>query len=187
MAKIGQNDLTLGLRGRFGKQFQFRRYRNQTIALRHYEIRQRNTDAQLAHRAKFRLAAQYAKGCLLVPELKAEYEKYGSAIESTAFAAAVKDFLTPIEIQDVLTASYDGQAGFPITIVVKDVFKVKSMLVTITDDDGNVVESGEASEVPGSPGFSYITKVSIPDVAGHTIKVEATDRPGKTVMNQVTF
>jgi len=187
MAKISQNDLTLGLRGRFGKQFQFRRYRNQTIALRHYEITQRNTDAQLQHREKFRLAAGYAKRSLLVPELKADYEKFGSAIGISAFAAAVKDYLTPIEIQDVLTANYDGQAEFPITVVVKDVLKVKSMLVTITDDDGNVVESGEASVVSGSQGFSYVTKVDIPDISGHTIRIEATDRPDKTVTHEVTL
>ncbi len=187
MAKIGQNDLTLGLRGRFGMQFQFRRYRNQTIALRHYEITQRNTDAQLQHREKFRLAAAYAKRSLLVPELKADYEKFGSAIGTSAFAAAVKDYLKPIEIQDVLTANYDGQAGFPLTIMVNDVFKVKSMSVTISDLVGNVVESGEASIMAGSSGYSYLTQVDIDDIAGHTIKVEATDRPGKTVTHQVTL
>src|SRR5690606_13237712 len=115
-----------------------------------------------------------------------DYEKFGGAIGTSAFAAAVKDYLKPIEIQDVLTANYDGQAGFPITIVVKDVLKVKSMLVTITDDDGNVIESGEASAMSGAPGFSYVTKVNIPDISGHTIKIEATDRPGKSVTHEVT-
>ena len=39
MACIDKNDLTLGLRGKFGDQFVFRKYRNRTIALRRFGLR----------------------------------------------------------------------------------------------------------------------------------------------------
>ena len=187
MARIENNDLTLGLRGKFGKQFLFRRYRNRTIAMRQYEGVRTNTDAQLEYREKFRVATLYAKRCMLTPELKSEYVRIGHLQEITPFAAAVTDFLKPIVIQDILTDTYNGEAGFPLTIMVNDVFKVKSMSVTITDLVGNVVESGEASIMAGSSGYSYLTQVDIADIAGHAIKVEATDRPGKTVTHQVTL
>ena len=90
-------------------------------------------------------------------------------------------------IQDILTNTYNGEAGFPLTIQVNDVFKVKTMTVTIIDPRGAVVESGEASLMSGASGYSYLTQVDIIEPLGHTIKVEATDRPGKSALHQVTL
>ncbi|HLT74171.1 MAG TPA: hypothetical protein VKZ68_03770 [Ohtaekwangia sp.] len=187
MARIENNDLTLGLRGKFGTQFLFRRYRNRTIAMRQYEFVRTSTAAQLACREKFRIATRYAKRCMLIPELKSEYSMIGQLREITAFVAAVTDYLKPIVIQDVQSATYNGEAGFPITIMVNDVHKVKTISVTITDQNNNVVESGEASIMQDSPGYSYVTQEDIGDVFGYTIKVEATDRPGNSVTHQLTL
>ncbi len=56
MARIDKNDLTLGLRGKFGDQFLFGKYRNRTIALRHFGPGGVTTEAQRQQRGKFRLA-----------------------------------------------------------------------------------------------------------------------------------
>ena len=52
MARIDKNDLTLGLRGKFGDQFLFRKYRNRTIALRRFGPGGVTTEAQRQQREK---------------------------------------------------------------------------------------------------------------------------------------
>jgi hypothetical protein len=188
MARIDGNDLTLGLRGKFGKQFIFRKYKNRTIALRKNSPSSARTEEQKEHRERFRLATLYAKRCMVKPDLKAEYNAIARESESgSAFAAAVADFLKPVTITEVLTNSYTGQVGFPLTIMVSEVFKVKTMHVTLTDMNGNIVESGSASRPAGAPQYSYITTVDIAAVAGLKIKVEVTDRPGNTITHEVTL
>jgi hypothetical protein len=188
MAHVNDNDVTLGLRGKFGKQFVFRKFGRKTIAARAASSTGRQTDAQHEHRERFRLATVYAKRSLLQPELKAEYEAIARAKQTTTpFAAAVGDFLKPVEINGILTASYHGEAGFPLTIMVNDLFKVKTMKVTFTNASGGVVESGLATRTAESAGYTYVTTVAIPDVSGLNIKVEVTDRPGNLVMDDVTL
>jgi hypothetical protein len=186
MARIDGNDLTLRLKGKFGKQFVFRKFKNRTVALRAFEPNRTKTEAQLEHRERFRLATLYAKRCMLIPELKAEYEMIARATDnSSAFATAIADFLKPVTIEEVLTASYNGQSGFPLSIMVSSVFKVKTMTVTITNANGTVVESGNASIMAGSSGFSYVTTVELSAIAGVKINVTVTDRPGNTVTHDV--
>jgi hypothetical protein len=188
MARIDGNDLTLGLRGKFGKQFVFKKFKNRTIAVRKADPSGITTELQTDHRSRFRLAAVYAKRSLLIPELKAEYEAMAKATDNTsAFAAAVFDFLKSVSITGILTATYSGEVGFPITITVSDLFKVKTMTVTLTDRDGTVIESGSAELLSTSVNYSYITTVSIPNISGLKIKVEITDRPGNTDMHEVTL
>ena len=98
MARINGNDVTLGLRGKFGKQFVFRKFKNRTIAFRRPdEVESKNTESQVAHRERFRIAALYAKRALLSPELKEEYEAIARATDgASAFAIALGDFMKPV-------------------------------------------------------------------------------------------
>jgi hypothetical protein len=188
MARVDENDVTLGLRGKFGKQFVFRKFLNRTIAVRKSRPTGGNTQAQSEHRDQFRLATLYAKRCLLQPALKAEYELIARATDQvSAFAAAVGDYLKPVAITAVVTVTYKGEAGYPLGILVNDLFKVKTMKVTISDAAGNILESGDAMLSEGAVGYTYITTVSIPDVTGLVIKVEVTDRPGNIVAQEVTL
>ena len=163
MARIDKNDLTPGLRGKFGDQFLFRKT---TIALRRFEASGVTTEAQRQQREKFRLATLYAKRCMLTPELKAEYDKIGRTYGNGAFAAAVTDFLKSITVDAILTNSYSGQAGFPLTVMVNDIHKMKTMKVTLESASGQVIEEGNAAFMPGSSGYCYVTTVDIANVDG---------------------
>jgi hypothetical protein len=188
MARIEGNDLTLGLRGKFGKQFVFRKYKARTIASRKAEPTASTTDAQLEHRAKFRLAAAYARRAMLNPELKAEYEAMSRAHDnSSAFAAAVADYLKPVTITGILTQEYHGELGFPLAITVSDIFKIKTMKITLTDRDGNILDSGSAQLLPEYANYVFTTAVAVPDITGLSIKVEVTDRPGNIAVHEVTL
>ena len=79
MAYVDGNDITLGLRGKFGQQFVFRKFGNGTIATRKPQPSGSNTPAQQGHRERFRLATFYAKQCMMRPDLKAEYEAIAKA------------------------------------------------------------------------------------------------------------
>jgi hypothetical protein len=186
MAQVDENDLTTGLRGKFGDQFVFRKFGDRTIAYKMRRQAESSTEKQLLHREKFRLAASYAKQSLLMPEMKAEYEAIARAKRNTTvFATAVADFLKPVTITDILIAPYKGEVCFLLTVAVNDIFKVKKMKVIISNADGAVLESGDAIGGNDSSGYSYITTAFIPDVKGVTIKAEVIDRPGNVVVKEV--
>jgi hypothetical protein len=188
MARVDENDVTLGLRGRFGKQFVFRKHGKKTIAVRRGTPTGGNTLAQNVHRDKFRLATIYAKRCLLQPEMKADYEVMARAKEMTSpFAAALGDYLSPVSIKGIVTDTYKGEAGYPLGVLVSDVYKVKTIKVMIVDASDVVIESGDAIRAEGNVGFTYITTVSIPVVAGMRVRVEVKDRPGNTVTHEVSL
>lgn len=188
MALVHDNDMTLGLRGKVGKQFVFRKFGRKTIAARKSAPSGEMTEKQQLHRQRFRSAAHYAKVSLLVPALNAEYSAIAKQREyPSAFAAALGDYLKPTQITEIVTTSYHGEIGNPVIIKVNDLFKVKSMKVTFTNLMGEVVESGNAVFAPEHAGYAYIATVRVPDIAGISIKVETTDRPGNVVTKIVTL
>lgn len=187
MAKVDGNDLTLGLRGKFGDQFVFRKSGKMTVATKRSAPTGAPTEKQVLQRERFRMATLYARRCMLHPELKADYEAISSAANMGAFAAAVRDYLKPIAISEIALNGYNGEADWPIGIVVNDVLKVKTLKVTITDVSGSILESGEATRSGSSSGHTYVTTVPIPDVSGVTIRVEAKDRPGNSTSSEVTL
>ena len=77
MARINDNLLVRGARGRMGKQFMYRRRGEDTFITRLPAINKDlvPTDRQLAIRELFAEAALYAKGAVTDPELKQEYRK----------------------------------------------------------------------------------------------------------------
>jgi hypothetical protein len=188
MAHVDENDVTLGLRGRFGKQFVFRKVGGRTIVSRRSKPTGGNTVRQVDQREKFRLASLYAKRCLLQPALKEEYEAMARAMGiNSAFPAALGDFLNPVQIREIVTVTYAGEIGYPLAILVSDVLKVKTMTVVIMDADGDIIESGPAIRAEGAVGFTYVTTVAIPVIAGVKIRVEVKDRPGNTVSQEVAL
>lgn len=188
MALVDDNDMTLGLRGKVGKQFVFRKFGRKTVAVRKSAPTGKATEKQLLHRQRFRAAAHYAKLSLLVPELHEQYSAIAKIRDyPSVFIAAVGDYLKPAQITEIITAPYQGNVGDPVTIIMNDNFKVKIMKVTIISPDGEVMESGEAALAPENGGFTYVATVGVSDVSGHSIKVEVTDRPGNSVTKTVTL
>ena len=188
MALIKENDLTEGLSGKFGRKIVFRVVKGVTVAARRPTTEGRVlTETQLAHRERFRRAASYAKAKLLDPAAKADYKKMaGNGAFASAFAAAVKDYMTAPEILSINVADYNGAAGSTIPIVVSDNGKIIRVKVSIVRADNTVIESGEASLTNGDVEWKYLTTQALPSLAGNKIIVAAIDRPNnETVFEKV--
>jgi hypothetical protein len=96
MAIVSDNDITTGLRGKFGNLFVFRSLRGKTIVSRRAQEpdKAKETMAQRQTRATFRDAAQWAKTILLDPKRKAYYQQRARALKlPNAYTAAITDFM----------------------------------------------------------------------------------------------
>jgi hypothetical protein len=94
MALVDGNDLTFGLRGKFGKLFVFRRLRSKTFASRRSDAEIKWSPAQQAQRERFRQATLFAKRAMLDPEMKERYQIMARETQNaSAFAAAITDYL----------------------------------------------------------------------------------------------
>jgi hypothetical protein len=121
---------------------------------------------------------------MMRPDLKAEYEAIAKAKETwSAFAAAIGDYLTPVEIKNIDASAWRGVAGSPVLITVNDLFKVRTIIVTINDSDGNLIESGNAALA--ASGYVYYTKTSLTENLQAVLRVEVTDRPGRSVIQDL--
>ena len=96
MAKVFDNILISGLRGKVGKQLVFRVINGVTIASRApgKPDRKKETEAQRRTRTTFRAASQWAKAQLADPEKKRYYMQLAKTWNLTnAYTAAVKDYM----------------------------------------------------------------------------------------------
>ena len=96
MARVDDNPLTIGLRGKFGDMFVFRRMNGKTFASRApgKQDKKKETVPQRKTRANFRDAALWAKATLSNPEKKAYIQKRAKMLElPNAYTAAVKEYL----------------------------------------------------------------------------------------------
>jgi len=99
------------------------------------------------------------------------------------FSVAVADYFNAPIIHEVNVFGYSGNIGDTILISASDDFEVAKVHVMIADDQGTMIENGEAVETaPGSEQWIYTATVQGQPVA--KIQVVAVDRPGGTaVMN----
>jgi hypothetical protein len=96
MAIVDDNPLTIGLRGKFGKMFVFRKMNGKTFASRApgKQDKTKETAPQRKTRTNFRDAALWAKATLSNPEKKAYFQKRAKALAlPNAYTAAVKEYL----------------------------------------------------------------------------------------------
>lgn len=135
------------------------------------------TDAQRKVQDKFRAASDYAKYACGKAEVKALYDMHGREGKG-AYHLAMRDALhTPI-IRVIDTEKYHGLPGDEIYIQAVDDFKVKSVLVSIIDEDGNILEQGDAVELLPGLEWVYEAKVENTRPRGCAIRVTARDLPG---------
>src|SRR5688572_25512820 len=96
MAIVENNDLTLGLRGKFGKHFVFRSLRGKTIAShapRKPDLRMQSA-AQRKTRTTFREAAAWAVRTLHDPKKKQFYQRRAKELAlPNAYTAAVRAYM----------------------------------------------------------------------------------------------
>jgi hypothetical protein len=174
MAKIENNIIVRGISGMLGKQVVVRRTRKggyvMSAAPRHSTAL---SEAQRAQRERFRQGAIYAKAAQHLPE----YVQVAEARNQSAYNAAMADFLSQPEVQRIELGDYRGQPGVDIAITAIDDVKVKAVRVTITTDDGGLVETGAAVVSAGSNQWLYRTTATA-NSSGLRIVAQATDIAG---------
>ncbi len=174
-----------GLSGRMGDHV-FRNVGGRTIVAS-APVRSRTvpTERQIAQRQRFHLAVRYARSTLDHPPAHEFYAALGTDRETTAYAAAVRDFLNPPIISDIALGLYQGHPEDEIIVRATDDTEVAGVTVTIRDMTGSVVEKGEAR--PWDDVWIYDATVLAP--AGRPLTIEATamDRPGNEVTRRVPW
>jgi hypothetical protein len=178
MAKVGDNIVTTGLRGKLGNLIVFRNRGGKTIVAK--APGERNTEwseAQKKHRLKFQEAVLYAKHAMAVPATKEAYQASAEEDE-TAYNVAVADFLNAPHINEIDVSHYTGQPGSYIQVRAVDDFEVKEVTVSIQDSDGTVVENGAAVLQEGSSWWRYVATAANESLRGDKIIIRVSDVPG---------
>jgi len=178
MASTENNYVTHGLRGMVGELFVFKTVNGKTIVAApprksHHEP----TEKQLKQQEIFQEAVIYGKTVLVTPELRAIYE---TAIPEgrPVYQVTLADFLNAPKIKEVDVSNYVGDPGNTIKMHVTDDFMVKSVEVSITNEDGTLVEQGEAIKQSNGLDWLYTATVKNDSPTGDKIVVRASDIPG---------
>ncbi len=184
MAKVDNNIVTSGLRGKLGDLIVFRTRGGKTFVSKSPNMPNSNTEAQQKHRKKFQQAVSYAKAALDMPEIKAAYAEQAKP-GATAFNVAMADFFHAPHIHEVDLSSYTGQLGDLIRIVATDDFMVAQVSVSIIMANGNVIEQGEAVAHENTDDWIYTSTVEYLPAKGDFVRVSASDLPGNNVEKTV--
>jgi hypothetical protein len=165
----------------------FREVNGKTIVSRKPSTNGEITEAQAAHRVRFRQAAAYGKFAMANPATRAFYQAASEGKDAPAFALCVADFLNLPSIKDVDLSAYHGQPGDTIKLITSDDFGVVNVHVVIANALGTTLESGNAVEAPAGTGrWTYAATAAVADGTTVTVKVTATDRPGGVAISTTT-
>lgn len=182
MAKIRLNPIVDAVRGQLGD-LVFREVNGNTILSRKPVITGEPTLGQTAQRERFKDAVAYGRYAMADATNRAFYEGIADSRKVPVFSLTVADYLNAPEIESVGIADYSGQTGDPIQIVARDDFGVTNVQVTISNQQGEPLETGQAVELPAGTGrWTYVAANSIPSGMSVNIRVVATDRPGGTTV-----
>jgi len=141
------------------------------------------SESQLAHRERFKQAAAFGKSALADAETRAVYEEYTKSKNMPVFALTIADYFTAPVIDSLDLGMYTGQGGSLIHISARDEFGVAGVHIAITDQDGNPLESGEATETAvGSGHWVYVATSNVDAGTAVTVNAVASDRPGGTAV-----
>ena len=182
MASTENNYVTHGLRGQVGELFVFKLVNGKTIvAAPPHKSRHEPTEKQLKHQELFQEAAIYGKTVMVTPQLKAMYET--SVPEGgSVYKVALADFMNAPKIKEVDVTAYTGNPGNTIKMRVTDDFMVKNVHVTITNEDGILVEEGEAVKQVNGLDWLFTATVQNDSFTGDKIVVRAYDLPGNVAI-----
>ncbi|RJP49244.1 MAG: hypothetical protein C4583_12960 [Anaerolineaceae bacterium] len=181
MAKVKLNPVLEKFQGKVGD-LVFKRYGDEVVVGRSPDRSNiQPTAAQLEHQARFRQAVLYGKLVMADPDKKAVYEQAAKAKGKPVFSLTVADFFNAPVLDEVDLSEYSGAAGDPIVIRAYDDFKVARLLVTVSDSEGQEIESGEAVEtLPASGRWVYTASENAAQGSTVRISVLVSDQPGGT-------
>jgi len=182
MASTENNYVTHGLKGQVGKLFVFKTVNGRTIvAAPPRKTRHEPTQNQLKQQDHFQEAVIYGKTVMVTPELNAIY-KTAMPEGGSVYQVALADFLNAPQIKEVDVTMYVGDPGNTIRIRAIDDFMVKNVEVTITNEDGTLVEEGDAVKQGNGVDWIFTATVKNDSLTGDKIVVKAYDIPGNVAI-----
>lgn len=178
MSDVELNETINGYRGAIGKLI-FKKYRGRIIICRKGVITKPPTEAQLASRADFTEASEFAKSVKANPALLAFYEPIARQRELTVRVVAMGDYLKKPAIKPLDLSTYKGQIGDVIEIRATDDLGLAELNVSIVAQDGTPIESGRAVEEGERSGkWLYTATKSVAIGSDVFIEVKSCDHAG---------
>ena len=178
MASTQNNYVTHGLRGQVGELFVFKTVNGKTIvAAPPRKSNHEPTEKQLKLQNLFQEAVIYGKTVMVTPELNTIY-KTALPEGGSVYQVALADFLNAPKIKEVDVTKYVGDPGNTIRIRATDDFMVKTVDVTITNEDGSLIEAGEAIKQANGVDWLFTATVKKDSLTGNKIVIRAMDLPG---------
>lgn len=143
------------------------------------------SENQLAHRQRFKQAAAFGKAVMADANVRELYEAAAKSKNMPVFALTVADYFNAPTVDVLDLSGYNGQIDDIIKVSASDDFGVQKVHVSITDENGALIESGYAMETAEGAGlWVYVVTASVE--VNVNVKVVATDRPGGTAVKTVT-
>lgn len=136
-------------------------------------------------KSRFMWAVEYAKSQIADPVSKALYQPNLQSRFTSAYAAALADYLSVPVIRSIDTSHYAGLVGDKIYFNTFDDFGVASAQISIYDADGNLLEQGEPVLMRDSrEDYIYKATISNSSLPGTKVCITARDRPGNMAMEE---
>ena len=168
MAKVKSNVLVRGISGMIGKSLVFRQMPDgSTVVSERPDFSRRKFSArQLTHQSRFQQAAAYARQAARTQPI---YAKLAAGTGKTAYNIALSDWFNPPVIHRI-----ERLDGGRIRVQASDHVKVAKVEVAILDEEGMVIEKGDAQELE-SGAWEYVCE------AEGKVRAEAWDLAGNRV------
>lgn len=113
------------------------------------------------------------------------YEAAAKEKDMPILAVMVADYFNAPVIHSVDLSAYNGNSGEAITISASDDISVASVHVTINDEQGNPIESGDALETAEGSG-QWVYTATTSTESSVNVQAVATDRPGGVAVQNAT-
>ena len=181
MALLDPNTLIGIINGKLGN-LVFARTKDGRIIVRHRPVRTAEaTGPELANQSRFTQALAYVTRIRPQPAEYAVYQAAAKLKGNRACDLAHADFRHPPEIRDIDLRGYTGKPGDILRIQAVDDFEVSSVVLTLTDVEGVLLEYGAAVLDEASSRWHYVTQVPAP--LSHIVATHITvsDRPANAV------
>ncbi len=179
MAKVKLNPVLEQMRGQVGD-LVFKHFGDEVVVGRKPDRSGiQPTEAQLNHQERFRQAVLYGRLVMADPQKKAGYEQAARTKGKPLFSLTIADFFNAPAVDEVDLSAYSGAAGDEVIVMAHDDFAVANVHVSISDGNGQAIESGEAVENPANSGrWVYAATTAVPAGTSVRIAVAASDQPG---------
>ena len=176
-----------GASGMLGNVVVYRQFRGQTLLCNRPEKPRCITPHQQRMKARFLEAVAFAKRQIADPVTKALYQPDADSKFTSAYAAALADYLKRPVIDDVDVSGYKGKEGDAIIVKASDIANTLTVMVSVRDKNGVVIEQGEASPAIRKPVYVFRSSKQKDSIKGCTICVNVKDRPGNSVWREIVL